>query len=101
GDLVNVDVVCEHLPGKAPWILRLVGALATSGLAFYLISHAWKFTAIGRMQTSPALGLTMIYVHFTVWLMLALLGLFAALRVFGMLSGADDGRPHRPAQDHD
>lgn len=101
GDLVNVDVVCEHLPGKAPWILRLLAAIATAGLCLYLISHAWKFTAIGRMQTSPALGLTMIYVHFTVWLLLALLGLFACLRILGMVSGLDDGRPQRAIQDHD
>ena len=101
GDLVNVDVVCEQLPGKAPWVLRLVAAVATAGLALYLLSHAWKFTAIGRMQTSPALGLKMIYVHFAVWLILGLLALFRAVRIAGMLSGTDDGRPERAKQDHD
>ncbi|MEM7693022.1 MAG: TRAP transporter small permease [Pseudomonadota bacterium] len=101
GDLVNVDVVCENLPGRLPFLLRLFAALVTAGLAIFLISHAWRFTAIGRMQTSPALGLTMIYVHAAVWLLLVLLGLFAVLRVVGMLSGADDGRPQRATQDED
>lgn len=96
GDLVNVDVVCESLPGRAPWLLRLVSAVATAGLALYLLPHAWRYVAIGKMQTSPALGLSMHYVHATVWLMLLLLAVFAALRVFGMIAGTEDGRPQRP-----
>ncbi|PTW51997.1 MULTISPECIES: TRAP transporter small permease [Rhodovulum] len=95
GDMVNVDIVCEVLPGRWPWRLRLVSALATGGLALYLLPHAWRFVSIGRMQSSPALGLTMSYVHLTVFLMLALLALFAALRVLGMLTGTEDGTPEK------
>lgn len=93
GDLVNVDVVCESLPGRGPWVLRLVSALATCGLAVYLLPHAWKYTSIGKMQTSPALGVRMDVIHVTVFLLLALLALFAGLRVLGMLTGAEDGKP--------
>ena len=99
GDLVNVDVVCESLPGRAPWMLRLFAAIVTAGLALYLLPHAWKYVTIGKMQTAPALGIKMHYVHFTVWLMLALLALFACLRVVGMLTGTEDGKPRKPEED--
>ena len=99
GDLVNVDVVCEFLPGRWPWILRLVSALATGALALYLLPHAWRYVAIGKMQTSPALGVRMDFIHLTVWLMLAFLALFAALRVLGMLTGTEDGKPVKPEED--
>jgi TRAP-type C4-dicarboxylate transport system permease small subunit len=95
GSLVNVDIVCEVLPGRWPWLLRLFAALVTAGLSIYLLPHAWRYVAIGKMQTSPALGLRMDLVHLTVFLMLLLLAIFAALRVVGMLTGAEDGRPDR------
>ncbi len=96
GDLVNVDVICEALPGRMPWALRLVAAFTTGALALYLLPHAWRYVAIGKMQTSPALGLRMDFVHVTVWLMLALLALFAILRIIGMLTGAENGKPQKP-----
>lgn len=99
GDLVNVDVICEALPGRAPWMLRLFAAIVTAGLAIYLLPHAWKYVSIGKMQTAPALGIKMHYVHFTVWLMLALLAVFASLRVLGMLTGTEDGKPRKPEED--
>lgn len=95
GDMVNVDVVCEHLPGRAPWLLRLVSAAATGGLALYLIPASLKYTSIGKMQTSPALGMQMTWAHVTITLMLALLAVFAVLRVVGMLTGAEDGKPEK------
>ena len=99
GDLVNVDVICEALPGRAPWVLRLVSSIATLGLAIYLLPHAWRYVSIGKMQTSPALGVRMDYVHVTVWLMLVFLAVFAALRVLGMLSGTEDGKPVKPEEE--
>ena len=95
GDLVNVDVVSESLPGRLPWILRLIAALGTAGLAAFLLPHAWKFVSIGKMQTAPALEIRMDFVHFTVWLMLAGLALFGLLRLVGMLAGIEDGKPEK------
>ncbi|HEU0222893.1 MAG TPA: TRAP transporter small permease subunit, partial [Paracoccaceae bacterium] len=63
GDLVNVDLVCEALPGRLPWLLRLVSAVATAGLCALLLVPAWTYTRIGAMQTSPALGWRMDFVH--------------------------------------
>ena len=93
GDLVNVDVVCEHLPGRAPWVLRLVSAALTAGLCLILIEPAWRYTAIGAMQTSPALAWRMDFIHASVLILLISLAVFALLRIAGMLSGAEDGRP--------
>lgn len=96
GDLVNVDVVSETLPGRWPWRLRLVSALATAGLCAVLILPAWKYFSIGRLQTSPAMGLRMDWVHLSVLALLALLMVFAILRALAMLLGSDDGQPVRP-----
>lgn len=99
GDLVNVDVISESLPGQLPRLLRLFAAFCTAGLALYLLPHAWKYVSIGKMQTAPALGIRMDFVHFTVWLMLAGLALFGAVRVFGILFGIDDGKPEALKED--
>lgn len=93
GDLVNVDVVCESLPGRWPWLLRIFSAAVTLAVAAFLLAPAWKFVSIGKMQTSPALAMRMDQAHFTVWLLLGGLALFAAIRVLGMLAGRDDGLP--------
>jgi TRAP-type C4-dicarboxylate transport system permease small subunit len=95
GDLVNVDAICEALPGDLPRRLRLLAAAITAALALYLAAPAWKFVAIGVMQTSPALGLRMNFVHFSVWLLLVLLAAFAVLRIVRMIAGAEDGTPIR------
>lgn len=99
GDLVNVDVVCEALPGIAPRVLRLISAIVTAGLAAYLLPHAWRYVSIGKMQTSPALGVRMDVIHVSVWLMLLLLAIFAVLRVMGMLAGTEDGKPFKAHED--
>ena len=54
---------------------------------------AWRYTAIGAMQTSPAMGMPMNWAHGSVLLLLAMLGIAALLRVVGMLTGVTDGRP--------
>lgn len=95
GDLVSVDVVSESLPGKFPWALRLISAALTASLCIYLLPHAWRFVSIGALQTSPALHVRMTYVHFSVFLLLALLAAFSALRVFGMVRGTEDGLPNK------
>nr|WP_256500175.1 TRAP transporter small permease [Limimaricola litoreus] len=93
GDLVNVDILTEALPGRWPWWLRLTSAMATLGLSLALIWPAWRYTAIGARQTSPVLGLPMNLIHASVLALLALLAIFSALRLASMLTGASDGRP--------
>jgi TRAP-type C4-dicarboxylate transport system permease small subunit len=93
GDLVNVDMICESLPGRFPWLLRLISAVIIAVLSCALLGPAWKFTGIGAYQTSPALGWRMDYVHASVLLLLGSLLLFALLRIISMLSGISTGSP--------
>lgn len=85
GDLVNVDIICEALPWRWPWILRLVSAIIISVLCLYLLQPAWKFTQIGAFQTSPALGWRMDFIHASVLCMIVSLLLFALVRIIQLL----------------
>ena len=96
GELVNVDLICEALPGPGPRIARLLAAIATMILCAMLIVPAWSYTSIGALQTSPALGWRMDFIHASVLVLLASLFLFAALRVLAIIAGASDGLPHKP-----
>lgn len=100
GDMVNVDLISEALPGRAPWVLRLIGAAATFVTMALLLGPAWRFTSIGARQTAPASGIRMDIVHGAVLLLMASLAIFAILRIVGMLSGVEDGKPIRPEEEH-
>jgi TRAP-type C4-dicarboxylate transport system permease small subunit len=93
GDLVGVDILADALPGRVSRALRLVSALATFAFCAILLAPARDFMAIGAMQTSPALGVRMDYIHFSILALLAGLCLMAGLRVAAMLAGRSDGRP--------
>jgi TRAP-type transport system small permease protein len=93
GDLVNVDLVCESLPGQWPSRLRFFSAVATAVLCGFLILPAWRFTSIGAMQTSPALSWRMDFIHVSVLVMMVSLFVFSALRAIRMLTGQSDGLP--------
>lgn len=93
GDLVNVDIISESLPGKWPRRLRFIGAAATAILCAALILPAWKYTSIGAMQTSPALGWRMDFVHVSVLVMIVSIFIFAASRALAILIGLSEGLP--------
>ena len=99
GDLVNVDIVSEALPGNWPWRLRLVSSVATALLCLILLAPAWTYTAIGALQTSPALGWRMDFIHGSVFVLLVSLLIFSLSRATLMLFGQSDGRPDIPAGD--
>lgn len=94
GEMVNVDLVCESLPGRVPWVLRLVSAGLTVFVCVMLLGPALHYTRIGAMQTSPALGWPMHTIHASILVLLVLVGVFAAMRIIGMLTGRSDGLPH-------
>lgn len=87
GDLVNVDIVCDNLPKPFPAILKFVSAAITLGLCVLLVMPALKFFKIGALQSSPALGLRMDYMHLAIVILLVLLGLFCALRLIRIVLG--------------
>lgn len=93
GDMVNVDIVCESLPGKWPWRLRLFSASVTAVLCAVLIPAAWRYVSIGALQTSPALGVRMNIIHFSVFALLVGIFVFALLRVVAMVWFGSQGQP--------
>jgi len=99
GDLVNVDVICESMPGEWPRRLRLFAATITALLSLILLGPAWKYTAIGARQTSPALGVRMDFVHVSILLLLVLLLVFSTLRIVAMLWAGASGLPERRGDD--
>jgi TRAP-type C4-dicarboxylate transport system permease small subunit len=96
GDLVNVDLICESLPGDWPRRLRFAAAAATAILSGFLILPAWKYTSIGAMQTSAALGWRMDFIHMSMLVLLTSLLVFSLARAFGIALGQSDGRPENP-----
>jgi TRAP-type C4-dicarboxylate transport system, small permease component len=99
GDLVNVDLACESLPGRWPRRLRLFSAAATALLMAFLVVPAWRYTSIGAMQTAPALGWRMDVVHASMLVLVVGLLIFSLARVLAMIVGASDGLPPSPVED--
>lgn len=93
GALVNVDTVCESLPGRWPFILRLFSAIATALLCIMLLAPAWRFASIGALQTSPALGWRMDFIMISIFILLASLAFFAIIRIIEMFAESSDGLP--------
>ena len=94
GAMVNVDMLAEHLPGKLPWLTRLVSAVCVFTFAVMLIEPAWRFTKIGLMQSSPSMPfIKMAYIHASVLILLVTLSITAGIRILGMLLGKLDGHP--------
>lgn len=100
GDMVNVDLICDSLPGRLPWMLRLGSALITVAFGLALLPAAWAYTAIGARQTAPSLGWRMDFIHGAMIVLFATLILWGALRAWQMLTGRHDGRPIPTAEDN-
>lgn len=94
GDLVNVDIACEAFGEVWSRRLRILSATLTAGVCFVLLIPAWRYVEIGSLQTSPAMGLQMNYVHLSVFILLLILFLFSSLRIVKMVVFKEDGRPN-------
>lgn len=84
GNLVNVDLFIELLPGKGRRIATAVALLFTSVFAALLIEPSYQYAQIGAFQTSPTLDIRMTWVFYTMLLLVVLLSLFslvAAVRI--------------------
>jgi TRAP-type C4-dicarboxylate transport system permease small subunit len=88
-----VELVTDILPGPIQKTLLFASAILTTVFAGLLVMPAWQFVAIGKWQTSPALGVRMDFVHASVFVLLVLLSLFALLRVVRMIAGVSNGKP--------
>ena len=89
GDLVDVDIVRSAVPAPVARAMRLLGLAATATLCAALLPAAWLYTHIGARQTSPALGWRMDWLHASMLVLLASLGLFALLSMVRVLTGRE------------
>jgi len=99
GELVNVEIICDLLPLPVQRALMFISAALTAGFCLLLLSPAWMFVSIGALQTSPALGVRMDFIHATVFILLAVLGLFAVLRIIRIIAGVSDGKAEDTTKD--
>lgn len=89
GDLVNVDLLHSILPPLWRKRLQLFAALATATLCIFLIIPASKFTAVGALQTSPALSWPMHFIYVSVFILIASLLVFSLLHAWQLWQGSD------------
>nr|WP_272945646.1 TRAP transporter small permease [Thalassospira australica] len=99
GELVNVEIICDLLPLPVQRVLMFISAVLTAGFCLILLSPAWMFVSIGVLQTSPALGVRMDFIHATVFILLAALCLFAVLRIIRIIAGVSDGKAEDTTKD--
>ena len=64
-----------------------------------LLAPALRFVSIGKLQTSPAMVLRMDFVHVSVFALLAILCLFAVVRMLRILFGVSDGKAEDASRD--
>lgn len=87
GELVGVDLVTMALPRAGRRAAEVVSCLAMIAFALLLLQPAWEFVDIGSLQTSPALGWNMFWVHAAVLLAPVTLALGALERMLRVLAG--------------
>lgn len=87
GDLVNVDIVTSQLSMRTRRLLEIVVMLVVIAFSASLILPGWDYVDIGSLQTSPALGWNMFYVHMSVLLVPITLALAALERLLILIAG--------------
>jgi TRAP-type C4-dicarboxylate transport system permease small subunit len=86
GELVGVDVVTAALPPRMRRAVEVLGCLAMIGFSALLLAPGWEFVDIGALQSSPALGWSMFWVHMAVLAAPIALALAALERLLGLLA---------------
>jgi TRAP-type C4-dicarboxylate transport system permease small subunit len=90
GELVGVDVLTAALsPGLRKGVDAL-GCVVMIGFAALLLAPGWEFVDIGSLQSSPALGWNMFWVHMAVLIApvtLALAAVERLLKLFARTAG--------------
>ena len=87
GELVGVDLITMALPRGAKRVVEALSCLAMIAFCILLIPPALEFVDIGSLQTSPALGWDMFWVHAAVLLAPVTLALGALERLVRVLAG--------------
>lgn len=84
GELVGVDVITAALPPAGRRVVDAVGCLVMIGFSALLLAPGWEFVDIGSLQSSPALGWNMFWVHMAVLIAPITLALAAFERLLGL-----------------
>jgi len=63
GELVGVDLLTMMLPRAGRAVAEILSCVVMIGFGLLLVQPAWSFVDIGSLQTSPALGWNMFWVH--------------------------------------
>lgn len=87
GELVGVDLLTMMLPRRGRLAVEALGALLMIGFGLLLVQPAWEFVDIGGLQTSPALGWNMFWVHMAVLIAPLALVLAALERLLRVAAG--------------
>jgi TRAP-type C4-dicarboxylate transport system permease small subunit len=87
GELVGVDLFTIALPRAGKVAMEVLSCLIMVAFGALLIAPAWEFVDIGSLQTSPALGWNMFWVHMAVLLAPVALILGALERMLRVISG--------------
>lgn len=85
GELVNVDVLLTRLGDRGRLALEIAIALVSIGFALLILPPALTFVRIGAVQTSPALGWSMYWIHLIVLLAPLSLAVFGIERLVTLL----------------
>lgn len=87
GELVGVDLVTMMLPPGAKLAVEVASCLAMVAFGLLLVAPGWTFVDIGSLQTSPALGWNMFWIHMAVLVAPIALVLGALERMLRVLAG--------------
>lgn len=88
GELVGVDVITAALPPGARRAVDAVGCLVVIAFCALLLAPGWEFVDIGSLQSSPALGWNMFWVHMAMLIAPVTLALAAFERLLGLFAPA-------------
>lgn len=79
GDLVNVDLFLEFLSEKPRRFFACLALLVTAVFSALIVKPTYDFAQIGGLQTSPAIGISMIWVYYSMVVLVTLMFLFAVV----------------------
>ncbi|GAB3680251.1 TRAP transporter small permease [Salinisphaera aquimarina] len=82
---ISLELFQHRLALRGQALHQMLVCIALGGFSLIVIEPAWRFASIGTFQTSPALGMPMIYVFSS---MAVLLGLVAFYSLLGFIEAA-------------
>lgn len=76
---VRLEMFQHRISRKANMIFSVVCHISIAVFAGFLLSHAWDYMIVGKIQTSPTLGIKMSWVFASAFIFFVLVTLFSVL----------------------